>query len=78
MSQAVQTKSSLPWQGGRENVDYFVEVGTTPYGKYGLYKEVIPVGARGRGAHKAIATEIRMSNPEVFENLQLRQVISRG
>ena len=78
MSQAVQTKSSLPWQGGRENVDYFVEVGTTPYGKYGLYKEVIPVGARGRGAHKAIATEIRMSNPEVFETLQLRQVISRG
>ena len=78
MSQAVQTKSSLPWQGGRENVEYFVEVGTTPYGKYGLYKEVIPVGARGRGAHKAIATEIRMSNPEVFENLQLRQVISRG
>ena len=78
MSQAVQTKSSLPWQGAGEIVEYFVEVGTTPYGKYGLYKEVIPVGARGRGAHKAIATEIRMSNPEVFENLQLRQVISRG
>ena len=78
MSQAVQTKSSLPWQGGRENVEYFVEVGTTPYGKYGLYKEVIPVGTGSRGAHKAIATEIMMSNPEVFENLQLRQVISRG
>ena len=78
MSQAVQTKSSLPWQGGRENVEYFVEVGTTPYGKYGLYKEMGPEGGRSRGAHKAIATEIRMSNPEVFENLQLRQVISRG
>ncbi len=78
MSQAVQTKSSLPWQGGRENVEYFVEVGTTPYGKYGLYKEMVPVGVRSRGAHKTIATEIRMSNPEVFENLQLRQVISRG
>ena len=78
MSQAVQTKSSLPWQGGRENVEYFVEGGTTPYGKYGLYKEMIPVGTRTRGAHKAVATEIRMSNPEVFENLQLRQVISRG
>ena len=78
MSQAVQTKSSLPWQGGRENVEYFVEVGTTPYGKYGLYKEVIPVGARGRGAHKAIAAEIRLSNPELFQDLHLRQVISRG
>ena len=78
MSQAVQTKSALPWQGAGENVDYFVEVGTTPYGKYGLYKEVIPVGARGRGAHKAIATEIRMSNPEVFENLELIQIVSRG
>ena len=78
MSQAVQTKSSLPWQGGRENVEYFVEVGTTPYGKYGLYKEVIPVGTGSRGAHKAIAAEIRLSNPELFEDLHLRQVISRG
>ena len=78
MSQATQTKSSLPWQGAGETVEYFVEVGTTPYGKYGLYKEVIPVGARGRGAHKAIAAEIRLSNPELFEDLQLRQVISRG
>ena len=78
MSQAVQTKSSLPWQGGRENVEYFVEVGTTPYGKYGLYKEMVPVGVRGRGAHKAIAAEIRLSNPELFEDLHLRQVISRG
>ena len=78
MSQAVQTKSSLPWQGGRENVEYFVEVGTTPYGKYGLYKEMVPVGVRGRGAHKAISAEIRLSNPELFEDLHLRQVISRG
>ena len=78
MSQATQTKSSLPWQGAGETVEYFVEVGTTPYGKYGLYKEVIPVGARGRGAHKAIAAEIRLSNPELFQDLQLRQVISRG
>ena len=78
MSQAVQTKSSLPWQGGRENVEYFVEVGTTPYGKYGLYKEVIPVGTGSRGAHKAISAEIRLSNPELFEDLHLRQVISRG
>ena len=78
MSQATQTKSSLPWQGAGETVEYFVEVGTTPYGKYGLYKEMVPVGVRGRGAHKGIATEIRMSNPEVFENLKLRQVVSRG
>ena len=78
MSQATQTKSSLPWQGAGETVEYFVEVGTTPYGKYGLYKEVIPVGTGSRGAHKAIAAEIRLSNPELFEDLHLRQVISRG
>ena len=78
MSQAVQTKSSLPWQGAGETVEYFVEVGTTPYGKYGLYKEVIPVGTGSRGAHKAISAEIRLSNPELFEDLHLRQVISRG
>ena len=40
-----ETKSGLPWQARNETVDYFVEVGTTPYGKYGLYKEMIPVRA---------------------------------
>ena len=78
MSQATQTKSSLPWQGAGEIVEYFIEVGTTPYGKYGLYKEMIPVGTGSRGRHMELAREIRLSNPEVFENLQLRQVVSRG
>ena len=44
MSQATQTKTNLPWKNGSKEVDYFVEIGTTPYGKYGLYKEMIPVG----------------------------------
>ena len=56
MSQATQTKSSLPWQGAGEIVEYFIEVGTTPYGKYGLYKEMIPVGAGKRGRHMEMAT----------------------
>ena len=55
MSQATQTKSSLPWQGAGESVEYFVEVGTTPYGKYGLYKEMIPVGTGSRGRHMELA-----------------------
>ena len=78
MSQATQTKSNLPWQGAGEIVEYFIEVGTTPYGKYGLYKEMIPVGTGRRGKHLEMATEIQLSNPEVFENLQLRQIVSRG
>ena len=78
MSQAVQTKSSLPWQGAGEIVEYFVEVGTTPYGKYGLYKEMIPVGTGSRGRHMELAREIRLSNPEVFAEFELRQVVSRG
>ena len=78
MSQAVQTKSSLPWQGAGEIVEYFVEVGTTPYGKYGLYKEMIPVGTGSRGRHMEVARELHLSNPEVFENLQIRQIVSRG
>ena len=78
MSQAVQTKTALPWKNGRQTVDYLVEVGTTPYGKYGLYKEMVPVGTGSRGNHKVIAQEIRMSNPDIFNNLELRQVISRG
>ena len=73
-----ETKSGLPWQSRNETVDYFVEVGTTPYGKYGLYKEMIPVGTGSRGRHMELAREIRMSNPEVFENLELRQIVSRG
>ena len=78
MSQAVQTKTALPWKNGRQTVDYFVEVGTTPYGKYGLYKEMIPVGTGSRGRHMDIAREIRLSNPEVFAEFELRQVVSRG
>ena len=78
MSQAVQTKTALPWKNGRQTADYFVEIGTTPYGKYGLYKEVIPVGTGSRGRHMEVARELRLSNPEVFENLKLRQVVSRG
>ena len=78
MSQAVQTKTALPWKNGRQTVDYFVEVGTTPYGKYGLYKEMIPVGTGSRGRHMELAREIRLSNPEVFAEFELRQVVSRG
>ena len=74
----VETKSGLPWQSAGKDVEYFVEVGTTPYGKYGLYKEMIPVGTGSRGRHMELAREIRLSNPEVFENLELRQIVSRG
>ena len=76
---STEIKSGLPWGTSRvSGVDYFIEVGTTPYGKYGLYKEMIPVGVRGRGRHLETATEIQLSNPDVFENLKLRQVVSRG
>ena len=73
-----ETKSGLPWQTRNETVDYFVEVGTTPYGKYGLYKEMIPVGTGSRGRHLELAREIRMSNPEIFDEFELRQIVSRG
>ena len=73
-----EIKSGLPWQTRAETVDYFVEVGTTPYGKYGLYKEMIPVGTGSRGRHMELAREIRLSNPEVFAEFELRQVVSRG
>ena len=78
MSKVTETKTNLPWRFGSKDVEYFIEVGTTPYGKYGLYKEMIPVGVRGRGRHIETATEIKMSNPDIFENLKLRQVVSRG
>ena len=75
----VETKTALPWKSGsQKQVDFYVEIGTTPYGKYGNYKEMIPVGTGSRGSHRAVAEEIKMSNPEIFEHLELRQVISRG
>ena len=58
--------------------EYFIEVGTTPYGKYGLYKEMVSVGSHSRGKHLEVAQSVRMSNPEIFDRLQLRQVVSRG
>ena len=78
MSKVTVTKSGLPWQNAGKNVDYFVEVGTTPYGKYGLYKEMVNIGTDSRGKHLEMAQSIRMSNPEIFENLHLRQIVSRG
>ena len=75
----VETKTALPWKSGsQKEVDFFVEIGTTPYGKYGNYKEMIPVGTGSRGSHYAVAESIRLSNPEVFEKFELRQVVSRG
>ena len=74
----VETKSGLPWQNAGKDVDYFVEVGTTPYGKYGLYKEMVSVGTDSRGKHLEIAESVRMSNPDLFDRLRLRQVVSRG
>ena len=73
-----ETKSGLPWQSRNETVDYFVEVGTTPYGKYVLYKEMVSVGTDSRGKHLEIAESVRMSNPDIFNRLRLRQVVSRG
>lgn len=78
MSQAVQTKTALPWKNGRQTVDYLVEVGTTPYGKYGMYKEMIPVGTGSRGKHLEIAESVRLSNPHIFDRMHLRQIVSRG
>ena len=75
----VETKTALPWKSGsQKQVDFYVEIGTTPYGKYGAYKEMIPVGTGSRGSHALVAESIRLSNPEVFEKFELRQVVSRG
>ena len=74
----IQTKTSLPWKGASEKeVNFYVEIGTTPYGKYGMYKEMIPVGTGSRGSHQAIADSVRLSIPDIFEQYELRQVVSR-
>ena len=76
---SLETKNGLPWRSGSSPTpDYFIDVGTTPYGKYGLYKEMIPIGSHPRGKHMELAETVVMSNPEIFDNLKLRQIVSRG
>ena len=61
---------------------YWAEIGDTPYGKAGLYREKVELGAFPVGMHEQLRLELLNSN-NTFDhpfwggdNLKLRQIIS--
>ena len=58
--------------------DYVIEIGDTPYGKKGTWKQELPVGVYESGRLRQVAAEVKASNPELFtEGVYLRQVMKR-
>jgi hypothetical protein len=77
------TKSRRPW-GAKATplTTYYAEIGDTPYGKYGEYREKINIGSFPVGMHNQLRLELLNSNT-IFdsefwggEDLKLRQIIS--
>ena len=58
-----------PWSGriGPDLKDYFIEIGDTKYGKKGSWKAELDVGVFEKGFMPQLETEMKLSNPEVFE-----------
>ena len=48
--------------------DYWIEVGDSPYGKKGTWKAEIDVGVFEEGYMTRVEAELRLSNPEAFED----------
>ena len=75
----VRVRYARPWQAVSEPLaDYVIEIGDTPYGKKGTWKQEIPVGVYETGRLRQVASEVKASNPEIFtEGVYLRQVMKR-
>ena len=75
----VRIRYARPWQAVSVPLaDYVIEIGDTPYGKKGTWKQEIPVGVYEAGRLRQVAAEVKASNPELFtEGVYLRQVMKR-
>ena len=75
----VRVRYARPWQAVSVPLaDYVIEIGDTPYGKKGTWKQEIPVGVYETGRLRQVASEVKASNPEIFtEGVYLRQVMKR-
>ena len=75
----VRIRYARPWQAVSVPLaDYVIEIGDTPYGKKGTWKQELPVGVYETGRLRQVASEVRASNPEIFtEGVYLRQVMKR-
>jgi len=75
----VRIRYARPWQAVSEPLaDYVIEIGDSPYGKKGTWKQEVPVGVYESGRLRQVAAEVKASNPELFtEGVYLRQVMKR-
>ena len=47
--------------------DYYIEIGDSPYGKKGTWKAEIDIGTFKEHMMPQLETELKLSNPEVFQ-----------
>jgi len=75
----VRIRYARPWQSVSPPLaDYVIEIGDSPYGKKGTWKQELPVGTYESGRLRQVAAEVNASNPELFTNgVYLRQVMKR-
>ena len=75
----VRVRYARPWQAVSVPLaEYVIEIGDTPYGKKGTWKQEIPVGVYETGRLRQVASEVKASNPEIFtDGVHLRQVMKR-
>ena len=75
----VRVRYARPWQAVSVPLaEYVIEIGDTPYGKKGTWKQELPVGVYETGRLRQVASELKASNPEIFtEGVYLRQVMKR-
>ena len=75
----VRVRYARPWQAVSVPLaEYVIEIGDTPYGKKGTWKQELPVGVYETGRLRQVASEVKASNPEIFtDGVYLRQVMKR-
>tara|TARA_E500000331_G_scaffold202285_1_gene194129 strand:+ start:37 stop:336 length:300 start_codon:yes stop_codon:yes gene_type:complete len=75
----VRIRYARPWQAVSQPLaDYVIEIGDSPYGKKGTWKQEIPVGTYETGRLRQVAAEVKASNAEIFtDGVYLRQVMKR-
>ena len=56
--------------------DYYIEIGDSSYGKKGSWKAEIPLGVFKEHMMPQLETELKLSNPEVFldEEIKMRKI----
>ena len=75
----VRVRYARPWQAVSVPLaEYVIEIGDTPYGKKGTWKQELPVGVYETGRLRQVASEVKASNPELFtDGVYLRQLMKR-